>query len=135
MQLAHDVKDLPHEDGGEAHGRFVQHEQLGRGDERAAHGQHLLLAAGQGPGDLVAALLEAREAGKHILHARLRCLARGVSAHLQVFLHRHGEEDAPALRHMREPAPDEAVGLLVADLLIQKPDAPGARPEQAGNGL
>ena len=38
-----------------------EHHQLGAGHESPAHGQHLLLAAGQGAGQLPAALLQAGE--------------------------------------------------------------------------
>ena len=44
---AHDVDQLPHDGGCEAERQLVDEQQLRVGDERLAHGQHLLLAAGQ----------------------------------------------------------------------------------------
>ena len=44
---------------GEAEGRLVEHQELGLRHERAANGQHLLLAAAQGAGNLLFAFLQA----------------------------------------------------------------------------
>ena len=61
VQFLDNVKDLLHQDGSQAHGGLVQHQQFGMAHKRAAHGQHLLLAARQGAGDLLAALLQTGE--------------------------------------------------------------------------
>ena len=44
--------------GREAHRGLVEHEQLGPAHQGAAHGEHLLLAAGEGAGGLLAAFAE-----------------------------------------------------------------------------
>ena len=52
--------------GGPPQGGLVQHEQLGVGHEGPPHGQHLLLAAGQGARHLTAALLQPGELLVHL---------------------------------------------------------------------
>src|SRR3546814_8803767 len=57
--------------------------------QRAAHGQHLLLAAREAAGLGVAPLLEAREVVEHLLHRPLHAAgARGLLAHAQILVHR-----------------------------------------------
>ena len=83
VQAADDIEYLLDQDGRKAHRRLVEHEQLGLGHERAAHGEHLLLAAGEGAGHLGAALLEAREALVYAGYAAGDLAAgAGVCAHL-----------------------------------------------------
>ncbi len=62
--------------GRQAHRGLVQHEQAGLGHQGAAHGQHLLLAAGKGARYLSAALLQPGEALVHIRDAVIK-LRRG----------------------------------------------------------
>ena len=57
-----DVEDFLDEDRGEAHRGFVHQEELWLAHQGAADSQHLLFAAGEGTGKLLAALQEAREA-------------------------------------------------------------------------
>src|SRR3546814_12073812 len=60
--------------------------------QRAAHGQHLLLAAREAAGLGVAPLLEAREVVEHLLHRPLHAAgARGLLAHAQILVHRSEE--------------------------------------------
>ncbi len=61
MQVLDNLKDLLDQNGRKTHGRLVEHKELGVAHEGATHGEHLLLAAGKGAGDLLAALLQARE--------------------------------------------------------------------------
>src|ERR1700694_4035868 len=52
----HDLEDLADDDRRQAQGGLVEEEQLRAEHERPRDRQHLLLAAGEGGGDLVAAL-------------------------------------------------------------------------------
>ena len=110
MQLADDVKDLLNEDRSEAHGRLVEHQELRLRHERSAHGEHLLLAAGERTGDLLAALFEAREALVDVRNARFNGGVRlGVSAHFEVILDRHLQKDVAAFRNLRKTVLDDLV--------------------------
>ena len=102
VDLLDDAEDFLHQDGGQAHGRLIHHQQLWMAHQRAAHGQHLLLAAGQGAGILLHALLQAGKMREHHVQILLRfgAAAAGISAHFQVFHHRHGGEYAAAFRHL-----------------------------------
>src|SRR6266542_2626881 len=56
-----DPEDLADEERGEAEGRLVEEDELRARHERAADGEHLLLAAGEVPGELVPMTLERRK--------------------------------------------------------------------------
>ena len=110
MQLADDVKDLLNEDRSEAHGRLVEHQELRLRHERSAHGEHLLLAARERTGDLLAALFETREALVDVRNARFNGGVRlGVSAHFKVILDRHLQKDVAAFRDLRKTVLDDLV--------------------------
>ena len=136
VQLLDDVEDLLHQDGGQTHGGLVQHQQAGLGHQGAAHGQHLLFAAGQGACHLSAALLQPGEALVHIRDAVIK-LRRGAGegSHLQVFLHRHLEEDLPALRHQSQTLGDDLMGRGAPQALAQELDGAGMGGEQTCDGL
>ena len=85
---------------------------LGRGHQRAADGDHLLLAARHGARLLAPPLGEDREQRAHALEggADARAVALDVGAHLEVLQHRHlGKHDA-ALGHVGEPAGQHLIG-------------------------
>src|SRR6266540_274430 len=71
VQPAHDLEDLLHKHGGEAHGRFVEEHELGMGHEGAADGHHLLLAPRDVSGAHPAALAEPRKVRVHHLEVAL----------------------------------------------------------------
>ena len=60
-QVHHHVHDLLHDQRRQADGRFVQQQHARMGDQGAADGDHLLLAAGQRAGQLLAPLRQYRE--------------------------------------------------------------------------
>ena len=82
--------------------------------ERAADGQHLLLAAGERLGRLGGALLQHREQRVHALqpsaHDGAPLAAGAVGAELEVVAHGHGAEEQAALGHEREAVAHEALG-------------------------
>jgi hypothetical protein len=65
-QLMNDAKNFVGNQRRQTEAGFVQQQQARPGHQRTAHGQHLLLAAGQGPGSLVFAFGQAAEAIKDI---------------------------------------------------------------------
>ena len=136
MEALDDLEDLLHQDGGQAHGGLIQHEELGVGHEGAAHGQHLLLAAGEGAGHLPPPLLEPGE----LLIYPLQVggdggIGLGEGAHLQVLLHGHLLKDPAAFRHLGQAVGHQLGGGHVLDGLAQELDGPGAGAQQAGDGL
>ena len=52
VDLLNDPEDLPDHQGGQTQGGLVHHHDLGAAHEGPSHGQHLLLAAGQGAAGL-----------------------------------------------------------------------------------
>ena len=136
MQLADDVEDLLDQNGREAHGGLVEHQQLRAAHKRSAHREHLLLAAGERSGDLPAALFQARKARVDVRNAGTHGGARlGVCAELKVFLNGHLEEDVSALRDLRETTGDDLVRRDGVEVLPLEAHAAAARVEQTGNGV
>ena len=85
--------------------------QISRGSahQSAGHGDHLLLAAGQGAGAVADALGDAGEQRQHavvVLHHG-GPVAPGERAHEQVLAHRHGAEQSPCLRDGADAAADD----------------------------
>ncbi len=78
----------------------------GLGHQGPAHGQHLLLAAGEGAGKLLLALLQAREEGVDPFQVAFdACLVlAGECAHLQVLGDGQAAKDAPAFRRLGHAA-------------------------------
>jgi len=83
VDILDDVKDLIHHVGGQTQGRLVHHNQLGSGHHGPTNGQHLTLAPGEGPAQLVIALLQARKQGENVLYIRRKTGVTGtvVTAH------------------------------------------------------
>src|SRR5215469_5982245 len=132
-QRASDV--LLHEDGCDTEGGLVQHEQTRPRHEGAADGAHLLLAAGEGAGELARPFAEDGEEIEHVGEAlgQLGPRRRGVRAQEQVLPHRHEGEEPPALGHLHDAAPDPIVGGDAREVLPGELDAPRARGERAGD--
>ena len=104
--------------------------------QRTAHGQHLLLAAGERTGGLVAALLQTRQQVKdhvEVILDGLLAVAACVRAHLQVLLHGQAAEHAAALRHLRQAQADDLVRLHLADGLAAVVDLAALQLQQTGD--
>src|SRR5689334_13361727 len=71
VEEADGVQHLLHDERREAERGLVEHDQLGRAHQAAADREHLLLAAGERAGELVAALGEAREHGEDLVERLL----------------------------------------------------------------
>ena len=134
VQLADDVEDLLDQNGREAHGRLVEHEKLGLAHERAAHREHLLLAAGECAGDLTAALLQTREALVNVRDTRLDGgIGLRVRAHLQILLHGHLLEDVASLGDLRQTVLNDLVRRDALEVMALKEDAAHLGVQQAGD--
>ena len=112
VQVADRVEDLVDQDGREAHRRLVEEQDLGVGHQAAAHGQHLLLATAERPGDLVLALLEAREQGERPLDPFRDggLVLDDEGAHLEVLGHGQPGEDPASLRDLDDALGHDLVG-------------------------
>jgi hypothetical protein len=139
VELPEQLGDPLHEHGRQAHRRLVEHEELRAGHERPGDGQHLLLAAGQGAGQLPPPLGEQREVRVHAVELPAVDVAEDVGAHLHVLVDRHHREHPAALRAVGDPALDDRVRgeaaerpALELDRAAGEAEQPGDRPERAG---
>ena len=140
------VADLPHQrqealddHRGQAEGELVDHEQLGAGDERHAQGEHLLLAAGQVAGGLVASLAQDREeldgAGPGGLGALRVVLAPQPAGQAQVLVHGEGREDARPAGHLHDAPGGDLVRRGVGDVGPVEDDRAAVGLDHAADGL
>jgi len=128
VQVLDNLEDLLNQNRRQAHGRLVEHEQLGVAHKGAAHNEHLLLAARKGAGDLATALLKAWELLVDALKARSnRGLGLRVGAHLQVLLDRHLQKGATALGNLCQALTNQLVGGRMGNVLAHKLDGAGLR--------
>ncbi len=129
LQLGHDLLD---DHGGQAFHGLVQHEQARGVHQRAADGQHLLLAARELSAAVGAALLQAREDAVDVgqLPGRLLALAQQ-----QVLFHREQPEDAAVLGHQAHAALRDAVRGQALHVLAAKAHAPRAGLHHAADAL
>src|SRR5919201_2064443 len=105
--------------------------------QRARHRHHLLLAAGQRPRELRAALVEQREErvdALEVLLAALPVLVQ-VRPHLEVLEHRHRREQAPVLGDDRHPACDSVARTAFGDVLPVELHCAGARTNKSEDRL
>ena len=122
--------DLLADDGGEALGRLVEDEEARVGHQRAADGEHLLLAAGEGAGGLGAAL---GEAGEELLDAGLGPGA-GAGGGGEVLLDGERREAAAALGDEADAEAGDAVDGEAAGGVAGEGDRAVARAEERGDG-
>jgi len=129
------VQYLLHHEGRQAERGLVEQDELRLPIRAAADGEHLLLAARQGAGELVAPLGEPRKHAEHVLEAGLRGSPRARSI-------------APISRfsstvRLRKTCRPSATGrcrdcrshaIQAADRPVLENDAAGARNFNAGNG-
>ena len=135
VQLLDDIKNLLHQDGRQAHGRLVQHQQLGVAHQGAAHGQHLLFSAGQRSGDLLAALFQPGKPLEHVVQVICTGLTIDISTHFKVFLHGHLEEDSAPFGNQGQTLGDNLMTRRFDQRFTQKSDISGLAVEQAGDGI
>src|SRR5690606_31315972 len=102
-------------------------------EQRPGEGEHLLLAAGHGPGPPLEALLEP---GEELVDQVVVVPAAGALGQAQVLLHGEAGEDLPVLRDVADAPPDHLVGGEAGDVLAVEDHlaAAGHQPEQAAHG-
>ena len=88
---------------------FIENQQTRLRDERAADRQHLLLAAGEHAGALMAALLQDREILIHPIKSRVEGAARApaISAELQIIFDREIRKQHAPLGHLDDAEVDD----------------------------
>ncbi|MCY1359950.1 hypothetical protein D9M69_465550 [compost metagenome] len=128
-------RQLFHDDRREAFHGLVEQQQFRVGHERAADGQHLLLAARKLVAVVAAPLAQAR---KEFINP-LQGPAAGAGDHREVFFHRERGEHLALLRHPAQPrahalvrGPARDVGALPADRALHHAGVAHQRFEQRG---
>ena len=101
------------------------------------HRDHLLLAPGERPRKLGAAVVDEREERVDALEVVLAALPVPVQvrAELQVFEHGHRPEEPPVLGHDRHSAADPVARGAIRDVLTVEGDAARVRPDDPEDRL
>ena len=105
------------------------------GHQSPGHGQHLLLAAGEGARNLLAPLLQPGEVIEYHLQVLSGNLFIDVSAHFQVLLDGHLLENPPSLGDVSQTGAQQLKGLGVGDVLVTEVNGAAAGVHQTGNGF
>ncbi|KAI3478981.1 hypothetical protein L1887_59004 [Cichorium endivia] len=130
-----DLEDLRNDQRRQAQRGLVQQQQARAAHQRAADGQHLLLAARHGAGALAGAILEAREQFEDMLHARVDGGAvLEKAAHFQVLGHRQVGEDAPPLGRDGDALAHDLVRGQLGDVLALEAHGAAAGARRAAEG-
>ena len=130
----HRADRLDH-DRRESERRLVEQDERRARHQRAANGEHLLLAAGQRPGELLAPLLQNRERIEDPRHVPRNLAAVGANerAELEMLLHRHLRPDLALLGAVRDAESDNHIGIGAVDRLVPECDRPRTRRKDAGD--
>src|SRR6266550_7227190 len=132
--LADDTEDLLDQQRCEAKRWLVEHKQSWPGHERSSDGEHLLLAAAEGPGPLLQPLAQAREILEHARRI-LACgteIASRVPTKQQVLVHGELGEDLPSFGNLDDPGSHHTVWAPSIDALAVEVDRAARRPEETG---
>src|SRR4249919_1520330 len=97
VQVAEDSEDLPDDERRQPEGRLVEEQEPRPQHERAGNREHLLLAARERAGLLLAPLREPGKVAADALVALVEPAAAEMRAETQVLVDRELAEDAPAL--------------------------------------
>src|SRR6516165_2616390 len=112
VQIADDIENLFHDQGGKAERRLIEHQEARTAHQGAAYRQHLLFTARERAAALGRSFLEA---GKNGVNAFEIAFEMGElvnrSAHLKIFIDCHAREDAAAFRRLREAKPRDLMRL------------------------
>ena len=134
--------DLLHDEGRQAERRLVAQEQPRPAHQRAADGEHLLLAARQRARELRAPLAQHGKQAIGLVHARRRAARRKsraagqrVAAQLEVVEHGEVAEDAAPLRHQRDARAEDRLGRLAGHVApVERARGRPPAPMQPGDG-
>ena len=126
--------DVADHDRSEAEADLVAQQQRRIRHQRAADGDHLLLAAGQRRARLVAAFLQHRKQLVDALRIP-RTLAAELAADQEIFLDGERGKQPPSLRHQRDAARHHLVRRSAADRHAMKHDGVVADRHRAGDAF
>ena len=132
--------DLLHDEGRQAERRLVAQEQPRPAHQRAADGEHLLLAARQRARELRAPPVQHGKQAIGLLHARVEpapevaAAGQSVAAQLEVVEHGEVGEDAPPLRHQRDTRAEDRLGRLAGHVAPLERHAARGRRHEPGDG-
>ncbi len=116
-------------------GRLVQDQQVRVGHQRAADGEHLLLAARKLVAHVVRALGEPREKLEHSAWGPGIGPRRAVAGKRdQILAHREVGKDLPPFGHQRNAGARDAIGRLALDALAAEADRSAFGARQAHDG-
>ena len=116
VQALEDLEDLADDHRREPERRLVEHQQARARHQRAAEGEHLLLAAGERPGRLPLALGEPGEELEHAPAVGVGvAVAADVRAELQVLADGELADHPAALGHVRDAEPRDRLGRAAGD--------------------
>jgi hypothetical protein len=128
-ELADDRQQSLDDHRGQPEAELVEQQQLRVPRQRATEGQHLLLAARQ---QASAPLPEALQRGK-VLERDVRVQPLAPVRQLEVLGDCQPEEDAPAIRHVRDPQPGTVGRSHPGEILPGERHAPGEGLDHAGD--
>src|ERR1700674_2003777 len=130
-----EIEHLLDDQGGETCGRLVHQQEFRARHQGAADGDHLLLAARQGAGELARALREPREQvidpGESLREQPARLRDEGADA--QIVLDGELGKQPAVFRHMRDAALDDAMRRQAGERRALEGQRPGGRRDQPGN--
>src|SRR5262245_11871665 len=129
VEVAEDPEDLPDDDRREPEGRFVEEQEKRPRHERAGDREHLLLAARERSGLLLAAPVEPREMAADPLVVLREAASLEIPAQTEVLVHRQLTEDAAALRDVCDSGARDALGGGARHALAREPDVARGRHE------
>ena len=134
-QSADRLQDVAHDQRCQAEAWFVEHQHARVGHQRAAHGQHLPLAAGQRARLLAAAFLQAREQRENFLQpGRDLGAAAPEGAKLEILADGHGGEQVALFGHQGDAESDPVLGRHVGEVGAVEGDAPARRQQPHDGG-
>ena len=135
VELGHDVENLAHHERSETERRLVHQQEARPRHERPRHRQHLLLAARERAGQLLAPPAQRREALIHALDVgqHVGLVAALIGARREVLPDAHLREHQPVLGHQRDARRDDAGRRLADKLAAIERDGAAPRREHAGD--
>src|SRR5260370_1056500 len=116
-------------------GGLVEQQHLGAAHERAAEGEHLLLAAGEGVAALPIPLPQARKLGQDFLQEGTAVRAVQVDADEQVLLYGEIGENHPPLGHVAEAPTRALAGRELRQVLAIEADRPRGDAQEPDDRL
>jgi len=129
------IADLIDDVGLDALGGFVEQEELGIGEEGAADGELLLLAAAEDASFAGKHLLEHGEEGKHAIEAAFEGTSLGDGADAKIFGDREIGKNVAALGHVAETGPGAGIGREAEEGFASESDGTAVGSDMSDDGL